>query len=32
MQAIDKLYNYVMKCGGGFDIGEFRGYHRIDKK
>ena len=32
MPAIDKLYNYVMKCGGGFDIGEFRGYHRIDKK
>lgn len=32
MPAIDKLYNYVMKSGGGFDIGQFRGYRKIDKK
>lgn len=32
MPAIDKLYNYVMKSGGGFDIGQFRGKHKIEKK
>ena len=30
--AIDKLYNFVMKSGGGFDIGQFRGRHNIEKK
>ena len=30
--AIDALYKYVMKSGGGFDIGQFRGRHKIDKK
>ena len=32
MVAIDKLYNYVIKTGGGFDIGKFRGYQKIEKK
>lgn len=30
--AIDKLYNYVMKSGGGFDIGQFRGKRKIEKR
>ena len=32
MSAIDKLYNFVMKSGGGFDIGQFRGKHKIEKR
>ena len=32
MTALDKLYKYVMKSGGGFDIGQFRGKHKIEKK
>lgn len=32
MPTIDKLYNYVMKSGGGFDIGKFRGYSKIEKR
>lgn len=32
MPAIDKLYKYVMKSGGGFDIGQFRGYGKIEKR
>lgn len=30
--AITKLYNYVMKSGGGFDIGQFRGKRKIEKR
>ncbi len=30
--AVDKLYNFVMKSGGGFDIGQFRGRQKIEKK
>jgi hypothetical protein len=30
--AITKLYNFVMKSGGGFDIGEFRGKRKIEKR
>ena len=32
MPAVEKLYNYVIKSGGGFDIGKFRGYQKIEKK
>ncbi|MBP5485866.1 MAG: nucleotidyltransferase domain-containing protein [Alphaproteobacteria bacterium] len=32
MSAINKLYNYVIESGGGFDIGKFRGYQKIGKK
>ena len=32
MSAIDKLYKHVMKSGGGFDIGQFRGKHKIEKR
>jgi hypothetical protein len=32
MPAITKLYNYVVKSGGGFDIGQFRGYRKIEKR
>ena len=32
MPAITKLYNYVMKSGGGFDIGQFRGKRKIEKR
>jgi hypothetical protein len=32
MSAIDKLYKYVIKAGGGFDIGQFRGKHKIEKR
>ena len=32
MSAIDKLYKYVIKSGGGFDIGEFRGKRKIEKR
>lgn len=28
----DKLYNYVINSGGGFDIGQFRGKHKIEKR
>lgn len=31
IQALDKLYNYVMKSGGGFEIGQFRGRRKIEK-
>lgn len=30
--AIDKLYNHVMETGGGFEIGEFVGRRKIEKK
>ena len=30
--AVDKLYEFVMKSGGGFDIGKFRGYGKIEKR
>lgn len=30
--AVDKLYEYVMKSGGGFDIGQFRGKRKIEKR
>ncbi len=30
--AITKLYNFVMKSGGGFDIGQFRGKRKIEKR
>lgn len=30
--AIDKLYAFVMKSGGGFDISQFRGRHKIEKR
>jgi hypothetical protein len=30
--AIDKLYKFVMKSGGGFDIGQFRGRRKIEKE
>ena len=32
MSTIDKLYNYVMKTGGGFDIGKFRAKRKIEKR
>lgn len=32
MSAIDKLYNYVMKTGGGFDIGQFCGKRKVEKR
>lgn len=32
MSAIDKLYHYVIESGGGFDIGQFRGRRKIEKK
>ncbi len=32
MSAIDKLYKYVIKSGGGFDIGQFRGKRKIEKR
>lgn len=32
MPAITKLYNYVIKSGGGFDIGQFRGKRKIEKR
>ena len=32
MPTITKLYNFVMKSGGGFDIGQFRGKHKIEKR
>ena len=32
MSAIDKLYNFVMKSGGGFDIGSFRGKMKVEKR
>ena len=32
MSAIDKLYNYVMKTGGGFDIGQFRAKRKVEKR
>jgi len=32
MPSIDKLYKFVMKSGGGFEIGQFRGRHKIEKK
>ena len=32
MSAIDKLYKYVIKSGGGFDIGQFRGWRKIEKR
>lgn len=32
MVAIEKLYNYVMETGGGFDIGKFVGRKKIEKK
>lgn len=30
--AIDKLYNYVMEAGGGFDIGKFIGRRKVEKR
>ena len=32
MTAIDKLYKFVIKSGGGFDIGQFRGRRKIEKR
>ena len=32
MSTIDKLYNYVMKSGGGFDIGQFRAKRKVEKR
>ena len=32
ISAINKLYNFVIKSGGGFDIGKFRGRRKIDKR
>ena len=32
ISAIDKLYDYVTQSGGGFDIGQFRGYRKLEKK
>lgn len=32
LSAIDKLYNYVIQSGGGFDIGKFIGRRKIEKK
>lgn len=32
MTAITKLYNYVIKSGGGFDIGKFCGRTKLEKK
>lgn len=32
ISAIDKLYNFVMEAGGGFDIGQFRGRRKIEKR
>ena len=32
MSAVDNLYRFVMKAGGGFDIGKFRGYEKIEKR
>ncbi|MCR4917940.1 MAG: nucleotidyltransferase domain-containing protein [Alphaproteobacteria bacterium] len=32
MTVITKLYNYVMKSGGGFEIGQFRGKRKIEKR
>ena len=32
ISALDKLYNYVIKSGGGFDIGQFRGKRKIEKR
>ncbi len=32
ISAIDKLYNFVIKSGGGFDIGQFRGKRKIEKR
>ena len=32
IDAIDKLYNFVMKSGGGFDIGQFRGRRKVEKR
>ena len=32
ISAIDKLYNYVINSGGGFDIGKFTGRRKIEKK
>jgi len=32
MTAITKLYNYVMKSGGGFEIGQFQARRKIEKR
>lgn len=32
IDALDKLYNFVMKSGGGFDIGQFRGRRKVEKR
>ncbi|MBR5904707.1 MAG: nucleotidyltransferase domain-containing protein [Alphaproteobacteria bacterium] len=32
MSAITKLYNYVMKSGGGFEIGQFKARRKIEKQ
>lgn len=32
MDAVKAFYNYVMRVGGGFDIGKFRGYQKIEKR
>lgn len=32
LSAIEKLYNYVIQSGGGFDIGKFIGRRKIEKK
>lgn len=32
MLALDKLYNYVIEAGGGFDIGQFVGRRKLEKK
>lgn len=32
MDAIKDFYNYVMRAGGGFDIGQFRGKRKIEKR
>jgi len=32
ISAVDKLYKFVIKSGGGFDIGQFRGKRKIEKK
>lgn len=32
ISALDKLYKFVIKSGGGFDIGQFRGKRKIEKR
>lgn len=32
ISVLDKLYKYVIKSGGGFDIGQFRGKQKIEQR